>query len=279
MQASRWARVPGMPVVERIERVGAVERLWVSIAPFNKPFYWAIVHHVDGVVIDTGPSRAREAVKRFIEHRPVRTVLTTHLHEDHVGNHETLPQDVEVYAPEGTLPILREGPPRLPLYRWFTWGTHGAAPRASVLGERVVTEKRTFRVVPTPGHSEDHVSFLDEADQVVFTGDAFLGKPRAARLEEDVHTEVASLRRLADLDAATLMSAHAPPFHKPRAKLLETADWYDDLARRAWRLHDKGMSARRIRKELLGREPTITWMSAREFSCDHMVTNLLRRRP
>ena len=276
-QARRWRAVQP-PIAERVERIGDVERLWVSVAHLGRPWYWAIVHRVGGVLIDSGPSHARAAVSRFVAQRPLDAVLTTHLHEDHVGNHEVLPPGVPVWAPQGTLPLLEHGPPPIPLYRRLTWGTHGAAPGARAVGDKVDAGARRFRVIPTPGHSADHVAYFDEEASIVFAGDAFLGKPRIARDAEDVHTEVESLRRLADLDADLLLSGHTPPLRKPRETLLDGIAYYEELARRAWKLHDAGKSARQIRRELLGREPLLTYFSGFEFSAEKMVTNLLRRR-
>lgn len=269
----------GAPIVERRQAVEGVERLWISVGFAGRPWYWVIVQRIDGVLIDSGAAVARRVVARFLREQPLAAVLTTHLHEDHVGNHEILPRDVPVHAPAGTVELLERGPPRIPLYRRLTWGTHGSAPGARAIAtDRIVTPKRAFRVVPTPGHSEDHVSFLDEASGTVFTGDAFLGKPKTARLEEDVHTEIESLRRLAALDPNMLLSGHAEPLSRPRAKLLDTAEYFETLARKCWTLHDAGRSVRAIRKEVLGREPLLTRISRGEFSCDNMVVNLLRRR-
>lgn len=267
-----------MPVAERVERVGDVERLWVSVAIAGRPWYWAIVHHVDGVLVDSGPSIARAAVMRFLRTRHTTHVLTTHLHEDHVGNHEALSADLRVVAPEATVRLLEDGPPRIPLYRRLTWGTHGPAPGARVVGDRVATPKRSFRVVPTPGHSMDHVAYLDETGSTVFTGDAYLGKPRTARLVEDVHTGLDSLRRLADLDVALLLPGHGPPVPRPRARLLDTVDHVEALARRCWKLHDAGTPPARIAREVMGRDPPLRWFSGGEFSTENLVENLLRRR-
>lgn len=268
-----------VPLRERIDRHGDVERLSVSVAYAGRPIYWASVHLVDGALVDSGPAHARPALLRFLASRRLDTVLTTHLHEDHVGNHEALPEGVRVVAPAATVELLERGPPPIPLYRRVTWGSHGRAPGAETLGDRVDTPRRSFRVVPAPGHSADHVAFLDEAASALYTGDAYLGRFKAARDEEDVHEEIATLRRLADLDAATMFPGHCPIVERPRAKLLDTAEHFERLARDAWRLADRGLSVRRIRRELLGAEPVLTFLSGYEFSCVKMVRNLLRRRP
>jgi glyoxylase-like metal-dependent hydrolase (beta-lactamase superfamily II) len=143
----------------------------------------------------------------------------------------------------------------------------------------VETPRGRFRVVPTPGHADDHVAFFDEDASALFTGDAYLGRFRAARTVEDVHTELDSMRRLADLDAAILYPGHGATVRRPRAKLLETVEHFESLARRAHALAAKGWGVRRIRREILGGEPLLTYISAGEFSANKLVENLLRRAP
>ena len=280
-EAARWAGVAAFPIAERVETVEGVERLWVSVALGGRAFYWAVVHRADGVLVDSGPSRARAAVRRFVARAPLEAVLATHGHEDHVGNHEALPPGAPSWAPAATADLLARGPPPIPAYRRVAWGAHGPAPGARPVeaGDVVDTPKRRFLVVPTPGHSDDHVAFLDEAASAVFTGDAFLARSRVARLEEDLHTQVGTWRRLADLDPAILYPGHGAAVRRPRAALLAQAEHVEALARRCHALADRGWTPRRIRRELLGREPFLTWFSGGEFSGENLVANLLRRRP
>ncbi|HWH08858.1 MAG TPA: MBL fold metallo-hydrolase [Candidatus Thermoplasmatota archaeon] len=267
-----------MSVESRVERHGAVERLWMAHAPLGRPLYWTTCHLADGVLVDTGCARGRPALQAFLAQRRVEAVLTTHEHEDHVGNHAVV--DAPAYAPARAADILRDGPPRLPLYRWLTWGAHEAAPRpARPLAERIEAGGRWWRVVPTPGHSGDHVAYLDESSQAAFTGDAYLGKLRAVRAKEDVPLQMESVRRIAALDPATLHPAHGPVLARPRARLLEVADHFDRLREKALRLHERGLSPRRIRQELMGPEPWLCWYSQGAFSAENLVRSLLRAPP
>lgn len=268
-----------MGVAQRLERHGGVERLHLARAVAGRPLHWASVHLVDGVLVDTGPASARAALVRFLRGREVTDVLTTHEHEDHIGNHAVLPPGVAVHAPPLALRFLERGHDPFPLYRRVVWGAHEPAPGARPLGERVDAGGRRFRVIPSPGHSADHVAFLDEQSGALWSGDAYMGKFRAARDAEDVRTEARTLRALADLDPAVLYPAHGPVVERPRARLLDVAEHFEALARRAWALRDKGWSVRRVRRELLGREPPLFYVSMGEFSADKLVANLLRERP
>ncbi len=270
----------GVPIAERLERHGDVERHHAALAVPGALKVWVSVYRAGDVLVDSGMSRARREVARFLASRPVRACLTTHEHEDHVGNHALLGPEVETFAPPLATRFLAEGTPPFPAYRQVFWGY----PREKGMGARpaqgtIRAGGRSFRVVPTPGHSADHVAYLDESTGALFSGDAYMGKFRAARLAEDVATEIDSLRRMAEIDPVVLYPAHGPIVERPRKRLMETADHFDGLRRRAHALKEKGWTAHRIARELLGREQTITWISAGEFSNVNMARNLLRAMP
>lgn len=263
--------------VERREEHGDVERLLMSKTLAGNPLQWTSVYRVGEAVIDSGCSTARPAFARFLRERAPRAVLATHEHEDHIGNHAVLPAQTESHAPALAARFLEEGHPAFPLYRRFVWGYHEAAPGASVVQQKLDVAGRAFRVVQTNGHSMDHVAYLDEQENALFSGDAYMGKIRSARLEEDLHTELASLRTMAALDPAILFPAHGPVIPRPREKLLETVAFFEDIWRRAWPMKERGTSTRRIARELLGGPQWITRISLGEFSEEKLILNLLRR--
>lgn len=243
----------------------------------GRAIYWTSLYYSEGVLIDSGCARGRDSVQKFLSQRRVDAALTTHEHEDHVGNHDLL-TGVEVFAPQRAIDILEKGPPRLPFYRWLAWGGHDKAPGiAKRVGNRVETSAgRAFSVMPAPGHSADHVVYLDENASAVYTGDAYFGKLRAVREKEDVPLQMQTLRRIAALDPAVLYPAHGTILERPRAKLLEVADYFDALREKARRLREKGHSTRRIRQDLFGSEPGMTYYSVGAFSAENVVKSLLR---
>ncbi|HLE97767.1 MAG TPA: MBL fold metallo-hydrolase, partial [Candidatus Thermoplasmatota archaeon] len=93
-----------MAVAERIERHGSVERLHVARTVGGGPLYWTSVYRVGDVLVDTGCASCRAAVGRFVAKAPVTAVLTTHHHEDHVGNHG-------LFLPRSSVPPRPPSPP------------------------------------------------------------------------------------------------------------------------------------------------------------------------
>lgn len=264
-------------VASRIERFDGVTRVHMSRTVAGRPVQWTSVYRIGEAIVDSGCSSGRAVFAKLLRERAPVAVLTTHEHEDHIGNHAILPRGTVVHAPALAREFLERGHPRFPLYRRLVWGYHEKAPGARLAGDKVDVGGRAFRVIQVNGHSMDHVAYLDERENGLYSGDAYMGKFKAARLAEDVHTGIASLRRMADLDPAMLFPAHGPALPRPRERLLDTVAYFEDLARRAWALHDRGIPARRIAKEILGGPQWITRFSLGEFSETNLVTNLLRR--
>jgi len=83
-----------------------------------------------------------------------------------------------------------------------------------------------LRVVATPGHSADSLSFLLEPDRALLTGDTVLGRGTTVVAHPDGRLDdyLRSLRRLQDLAAATdatrVLPGHGPALPDP-AGLLE----------------------------------------------------------
>ncbi|MGY1838890.1 MULTISPECIES: MBL fold metallo-hydrolase [unclassified Modestobacter] len=149
------------------------------------------------VVVDPGPDDVAHltAVTAALAARDARVVavLVTHHHGDHA----------EAARPWGRhfdAPVAAATPAV-------------AGPRGRVLtpGERLRLAGTTVRVVPTPGHTADHLAFrLDSG--AVLVGDAVLGRGTSvvSHPEGDVLAYLASLRRLHDLGPAALYCGHGP---------------------------------------------------------------------
>lgn len=243
----------------------------------GNPVQWTSVYRVGDAIIDSGCSSARAAFQRFVRERAPLAVLATHEHEDHIGNHAVIAPDIMRHAPALTCDFLEKGHPPFPFYRRLVWGYHEAAPGATRTSQKVDVAGRAFRVEQTNGHSADHVAYLDERENALFSGDAYMGKLKSARLEEDLHTEIASLRAMAELDPAMLFPAHGPVIPRPRERLLETVAYFEDLWGRAWQMREQGVPTKRIARELLGGPQWITRISFGEFSEENLIVNLMRR--
>jgi glyoxylase-like metal-dependent hydrolase (beta-lactamase superfamily II) len=155
-----------------------------------------------GVVVDPGPEHEGHlgAVLATAAAANVRVglVLLTHGHPDHAEGANRFAQ-------------LAGGVPVRALDPRHRLGTEGLGD-----GDEVRFGGLEIRVVGTPGHTSDSLSFVVPADRTVLTGDTVLGRGTTVVAHPDgrLADYLASLRRLRDLATAheitTVLPGHGP---------------------------------------------------------------------
>jgi glyoxylase-like metal-dependent hydrolase (beta-lactamase superfamily II) len=148
------------------------------------------------VVVDPGPADETH-LRRVAERGPVAEVLLTHGHPDHA-------QGARRFAElAGGVPV-RALDPALRL------GSEGLAG-----GDVVAAAGLEIRVLATPGHTSDSLSFLvgDDGGSAVLTGDTVLGRGTTVVAHPDgkLGPYLDSLRGLAELPPGTVvLPGHGP---------------------------------------------------------------------
>lgn len=138
----------------------------------------------------TGQREHVEAVAAALNGAPLARVLITHWHPDHVSG----------------LPALRE--------RWRKLVVIEAP------GPPVPAGDGALEIIPTPGHSPDHLCFYDREAGDVYCGDlARIGGTIVipARKGGDLRAYLASLQRIRDLAPRRLLPGHGPIVDDPLA--------------------------------------------------------------
>jgi glyoxylase-like metal-dependent hydrolase (beta-lactamase superfamily II) len=127
--------------------------------------------------------------------------------------------------------------------------THSHADHAEgveQLGAPVLTDEGDgpLRVIPTPGHSADHVCLL--LDRVCFTGDLILGEGSSYVPPDggSLSAYLDSLRLLSELDVELLCPGHGPWVTDPAAKIAEYLDHRMERERKLVAALDTGERSR-----------------------------------
>lgn len=159
-----------------------------------------IVGRDPSIVIDPGPDDRGHALAVLAEADPVGAILLTHHHPDHAPAARRL-------ADATGVPV-----------RAFAPGEREVAVRD---GEVVEVGGTRVRTIHTPGHTSDHVCFLLEEDELLFTGDVVLGRGTSVvdPPDGDMSAYTRSLERLLELDPSAIYPGHGPVIFTPRGRI------------------------------------------------------------
>lgn len=166
------------------------------------------------LIVDPGGTRMHRSLARHLEglKDQIACVAPTHAHEEHVGNLELVARatGAPLRAHPRAIPILT-APSRIGLMRSLVIGQ----PRpvrlpVEPLGEELVLPgSAAVRVIETPGHCAEHVSFYVPGDKLLIAGDAFMGTHFSSPNDDVDHRAwIAALERMLTLDIDVMVEAH-----------------------------------------------------------------------
>ncbi len=144
-----------------------------------------LVREDDGyTLIDANLKGSEAAILKAAGETPIRRVLLTHPHVDHVGSVDALMgragglellNGLELLSSERSIPILRI-PPDLSLREGEVGPIRGGTPGIASQVTRTIAEGDyvgSLLAIDTPGHIHGHQAFLDERDGTLYAGDEF----------------------------------------------------------------------------------------------------------
>ena len=268
--------------IESVPEVRQVVKFRMARQVPTQPPYFTAAFWVDGLQIDTGCAHTAQQLISALKDWPVEQVVNTHSHEDHIGANAEVQErfGCPIRAHPDALPILHN--PRLqPLqpYRRIFWGWPKPS-RGEAIGEWVETQQFRFQVIHTPGHSPDSLCLFEPEQGWLFSGDTYVGgKDRALRQGYDIYGIIASLKKLAELPVRAIFAGSGSVRLNGVEPLEEKITYLEELGERIRSLRAQGLSARRIRRQVLGRDQQITYITLGHFSGLHLVQSYLAGSP
>jgi len=185
---------------------------------YQKNYNYLILGEDRAILFDTGPGvRNIRPLVKSLTSLPI-TVIASHLHYDHIGNHEKFENVAlldtaqirkqtqrQAFIPSHAQHLgLIEGIKK-PVLKVSEWLTHG---QDINLGDRRLT------VLHTPGHTEDSVMLFDKNRKQLFVGDFIYEAELFAFLPgSNVEQYFQSTQNLLSVinPGTTLLSAHGSP--------------------------------------------------------------------
>jgi glyoxylase-like metal-dependent hydrolase (beta-lactamase superfamily II) len=176
-------------------------------------------------VIDPGPllKEHQAALRRALGGETVAHILVTHRHLDHCEAATALAR--ETGAPVGAGASGTPMPP--PQGHDHEEGVDEGFTPDVILGkgDRVAGPDWVLEVLPTPGHTSDHLCYALPGEKVLITGDHVMAWSTSVVIppDGDVRAYVASLRLLQARDDRAYLPGHGPALTAPRAYVIALA--------------------------------------------------------
>lgn len=167
-------------------------------------------------VIDPGPADERhlQALLAAVEGRRVTHVLVTHTHRDHAPL-------ARPFAAAVGAPVLAARPPARTVHVSTALDEDHDddffPDRVLEGGERIGGEDWTIEALPTPGHASNHMAFVLQEENALFSGDHVMGWSTTvvAPPDGDMTAYMASLEAVIAREFETVWPTHGPPVRDP----------------------------------------------------------------
>ena len=257
---------------------GDVKAYELGWSPFGHPMMTVYLYLVDDLMVDTALAHMGREVLCIAEEAGIRRAILTHHHEDHSGNAAALKDrlNVAVYGHPLTVSKMKRDF-RIYPYQHYMWGKTAPLEMAVV---PEVTETANFRLkaIHTPGHSKDHVAYLDSDRGILFSGDLYLSERiKYFRADEVILDQIESLRKILSFDFDALLCNHHPRATKGKDRIARKLQFLEDLygsIRRTW---EKGIQEKQIFRELgLKEQHLVKWFCFGNVSMENVVRSAVR---
>lgn len=231
---------------------------------------------VDGMLIDTGPQNLEDELIPFYRKNSIDNVVLTHSHEDHTGTAAWLQN-------EGKLPVFIhskgitacEESCSYPKYRQIAWGVRQKF-NPLPLGEKIQSRSKEWKVIYTPGHSDDHVALFHEETGRLFSGDLFVTpKPKVVMKSESISKVKDSIRKLLIYNFQSMFCSHAGYIPDGKEMLREKLIYLESLTEKVKKLYMQGDSPIEIDKKLFPKRYRIIDVSEGEWDSLNIISSVI----
>ncbi len=257
---------------------GPVNSILMKSRFLGFPLYKVNAFFVDGLLIDSGFAFGRDKFLKLLDTLHPDIVVNTHHHEDHTGNNFWIGEKYGLLplAHPKTFFYLQDPSQWVPWYRRFVWG----CPHPSETGEldsKIQTKKFHFLVIPTPGHSDDHICLYEPNEGWLFSGDLYISEQvKYLRKDEDFDSIIDSLKKVVALRPKKMFCSFSGIVNRPEEAIHRKIEYLENLKSEVEKGFQEGVSTREIQRRLLGRGDQFSFVSSGDISKQNLIDALLR---
>lgn len=231
---------------------------------------------VDGMLIDTGAQSLQQELVPFFQSHDFDVVALTHSHEDHTGTAPWIVRNkqVPVYIHPMSIETCAK-PGDYPEYRQMVWGVREGFP-ALPIEDTIQSRQFTWQAIHTPGHSDDHLVFLNKDTGILFSGDLFVTpKTKLIMRQESVPKTISSLKTVLQYDFQEMFCCHAGHIPDGKKLMQMKLDYLENLCGEVLHLDRQGWTIQKITERLFPQQYELITVSRNEWDSKHIVRSIV----
>jgi glyoxylase-like metal-dependent hydrolase (beta-lactamase superfamily II) len=240
---------------------------------------YAHIYYVDGLLIDTGQRKMSKEILAQIGQLEVKQIFITHHHEDHTGNVELLQNhfNCPVYASEHCCQLMRN-PEKISIAQKMVWGDRPACHTMRPISGSIQTANYQFELIPIPGHAPDMMALYEPQQRWLFSADLYVHHYISYFLySEEMATQIASIKKVLELDFELLLCGHNPQLSGGKERLLQKLHFLASFYQKVATAYHLGLNAKQIFRQLQLRENWyVRLLSQGALSKLNMVKSVIR---
>jgi glyoxylase-like metal-dependent hydrolase (beta-lactamase superfamily II) len=262
----------------QLKQEGPIIDIKMTSRLFGLPLFKVHAFFTDGLLIDTGFTYGRDKFLKLFDELCPTLVVNTHHHEDHTGNNFWIERKYGILplAHPKAFVYLQDPSQWIRWYRRLVWG----CPHPSEIGQvdsEIRTTKFHFLVVPTPGHSDDHICIYEPNEEWLFIGDLFISERlRYLREDEDIYSIIDSLKKMARFPLKMMFCCFGGRIDRPKDAIHQKIDYLENLKYEIEKGLKQGFSSQEIRRKLLGRGDQYHSITGGQISKQNLIDAFVR---
>ena len=265
----------------QVKQVGPITSIRMTSRFLGFSIYRVHAFFIDGLLIDTGFIRGRERFLEICDTLHPEIVVNTHHHEDHTGNNFWMREKYGLLtlAHPKTFFYLQNPSQWISWYRRLVWGCPNPSETGQVDSE-IQTQRFRFLVIPTPGHTDDHICLYEPNEGWLFSGDLFISEQmKYMGRDEDIYSILNSLNKVVALRPKKMFCSFSGFIDRPEEALHRKIEHLENLKNEVRKGVQEGVSTRKIQRRLLGRGDKLSLFSSGDISKQNLINAFLTNPP